>query len=103
MFISSTSEGWRNLDQWREADTRVVEGPAGRYRELTVNRNMHYFAYRYRVERLYAPHLAVVEWPERWLGSITPSALQGIVNLRRVLIEVRPDEVREISYEDFGA
>ncbi len=50
--------------KWREVETRVVDGPAGRYRELAENERMHHFAYRYAVERVYVPHLAVVEWPD---------------------------------------
>ena len=45
------------------AATKVVQGPAGRCREL-AQRNFSHFGYRFRVQRLYVPHLAVVEWPD---------------------------------------
>jgi hypothetical protein len=54
---------------WKETPaggvrTEVVDGPAGRYRQLTEDVDRHYFAYQYRVKSLYQPHVAVVQWPD---------------------------------------
>ena len=48
----------------RDVATRVVEGPAGKYRTFEQSRAGIYFAYRFKVENLFKPHLAVVEWPD---------------------------------------
>jgi|GEM_PF-3067805 len=45
-------------------ETRVVDGPAGRYREMVKPGLYSQFAYRFKVKRLFVPHLAVVEWPD---------------------------------------
>ena len=48
----------------KEVETEVVEGPAGRYRALVKNRGFTSFAYRFKVQQLFVPHLVVVEWPD---------------------------------------
>ena len=48
----------------RDAKTVVREGPAGRYRALAENRNYLSLAYRFKVKRLFVPHLVVIEWPD---------------------------------------
>ncbi|MBI3945258.1 MAG: hypothetical protein HY321_05020 [Armatimonadetes bacterium] len=63
-FVASHTEWGAKPDEWREVETRLAEGPAGRYRVLVEPTRMLFFAYKYRVKKLYAPHLAVVEWPD---------------------------------------
>ena len=57
MFIACDSMG-------NDVRTEVVEGPAGRYRILSDNRDLTFLAYRFKVKKLYAPHLVVIEWPD---------------------------------------
>jgi len=47
--------------------------------------------------------VAVVEWAEHWLGESTADVMRGLEHSRRVWIEMKSEEVREIRYEDFGA
>ncbi len=47
-----------------DVPTKVVEGPAGKYRELATAQDFKWFAYRFKVKTLYAPHLLVIEWPD---------------------------------------
>ena len=53
-----------NWESKQDIATRVEEGPAGRYRTLVDSGVTSYFAYRFKVERLFVPHLAVIEWPD---------------------------------------
>lgn len=74
-------------DQTPEAGVRteVIEGPAGRYRTLMDNGRMHYFAYRYRLDNLWTPHLAVVEWPDdarREFNTLVVEAASGFPDHR---------------------
>jgi tRNA A37 threonylcarbamoyladenosine biosynthesis protein TsaE len=46
--------------------------------------------------------VAVVEWAERWLGESPAAAVQGLEHLRRVWMEMKSEQIREIRYEDFG-
>lgn len=61
-FIACNQSAGRR--DYAEVETEVVDGPAGRYRQLAENEDSHNFAYKYNIERLYAPHLAVVEYPD---------------------------------------
>ncbi|MFC2087228.1 hypothetical protein ACFLSA_03580 [Bacteroidota bacterium] len=60
----ATHTDWNTGEEWREVETKVVDGPAGRYRVLGDKRDRLYFAYTYQLKNLYVPHLAVVEWPD---------------------------------------
>ena len=44
-------------------DVKVVEGAAGRYREA-AGKPLSRFGYRFRVEHLGQPHLAVIRYPD---------------------------------------
>jgi hypothetical protein len=44
-------------------DVRVIESPAGRYREAEA-KPMSRFGYRFAVERIGAPHVAVIRYPD---------------------------------------
>ena len=48
----------------KEVKTKVVEGPAGKYRTFLENRPLTSFAYKFKVKELYVPHLVVIEWPD---------------------------------------
>ncbi|MBI3945257.1 MAG: hypothetical protein HY321_05015 [Armatimonadetes bacterium] len=63
-FVASHTQWGAKSNEWKEVETRVVTGPAGRYRVLAETTSMLYFAYKYKVKKLYVPHLAVVEWPD---------------------------------------
>ena len=63
-FIASNTATANRKESWAEVQTRVTEGPAGRYRELAGNVPGHNFACKYTVKRLFAPHLAIVEYPD---------------------------------------
>ncbi|MFC2086664.1 hypothetical protein ACFLSA_00670 [Bacteroidota bacterium] len=64
-FVASHTS-WGEPDMtWSEISTKVATGPGGqKYRTLLTSGSMYYFAYKYKVEKLYVPHLAVVEWPD---------------------------------------
>ncbi|MFC2086665.1 hypothetical protein ACFLSA_00675 [Bacteroidota bacterium] len=64
-FVAShTNWGEAGYD-WKEVETVVLDGPQGqKYRSLADITHMYYFAYKYEIEKLYVPHLAVVEWPD---------------------------------------
>ncbi|MFC2087636.1 hypothetical protein ACFLSA_05715, partial [Bacteroidota bacterium] len=63
-FVASHTNWGQPGETWKEIETEVTEGPAGRYRVLVENGGSYYFAYKYRINTLYEPHLAVVEWPD---------------------------------------
>ena len=57
-FASFTGDG-------KLQESRVVEGPAGRYREVFhTPSNVSMFGYQFRVEHPWVPHVAVIEWPD---------------------------------------
>ncbi|MFC2087878.1 hypothetical protein ACFLSA_06950, partial [Bacteroidota bacterium] len=64
-FVASHTN-WGQTDyEWKEVETEVLVGPEGqKYRSLVSTTDMYYFAYKYTVENLYVPHLAVVDWPD---------------------------------------
>lgn len=63
-FVASFDDWNPQEGPWEEIETKVVEGPAGRYRTFAENKPRQFFAYKFGVENLYRPHLAVVEWPD---------------------------------------
>ena len=46
--------------------------------------------------------VAVVEWAERWFGGSGSEVARGLEHLRRVWMEIKSEEVREIRYEDIS-
>ncbi len=54
----------RDPELWKELETEIIRSPAGAYRQLVRNGNMDFFSYRYTVQNLFKPHLAVVRWPD---------------------------------------
>ena len=58
-------------------ETRVVDGPAGRYREMVKPEIYSHFAYRFKVRNLFVPHLAVVEWPDDAPRQIVAQVVEG--------------------------
>lgn len=46
--------------------------------------------------------VAVVEWAERWFGGSGCEVARGFERLRRVWMEIKSEEVREIRYEDIS-
>ena len=75
-FVATIARPWKE-GEWQEVETRVVEGPAGRYRVLTEDRGFNFFAYRYKIERLFVPHLVVVEWPDDAPRSFIAHVAEG--------------------------
>ncbi|MFC2087833.1 hypothetical protein ACFLSA_06715, partial [Bacteroidota bacterium] len=63
-FVASRTVWRGGNENWKELETEVKDGPAGKYRVLKDNEDYVYFAYKYKVQNLYAPHLAVVEFPD---------------------------------------
>ncbi|MFC2086667.1 hypothetical protein ACFLSA_00685 [Bacteroidota bacterium] len=64
-FVASHTNWGEAGYEWKEVETEVLDGPGGKkYRALKDCTNMYYFAYKYEIENLYVPHLAVVEWPD---------------------------------------
>lgn len=76
-FIAGVGGRPREEGQWQDVETRVEEGPAGRYRTLAENRDFWFFAYRYKVRRLYVPHLVVIEWPDDAARSFIAHVVEG--------------------------
>ncbi|MBI3947024.1 MAG: hypothetical protein HY321_13955 [Armatimonadetes bacterium] len=68
---------WKGND----VETCVESGPAGRYRTLAENREYLSFAYRFKVKRLYVPHLVVVEWPDDAPRSFLSHVVEGTTML----------------------
>lgn len=66
-------------------ETRVVQGPAGRYREIVTANGKGaaglWFAYRFKVDRLYTPHLCVVEWPDDAQRKFQVHVMEGTTML----------------------
>lgn len=62
-FIAGVA-GRGRAGAWEDVETVVEQGPAGSYRTFAENRKMSFFAYRYKVRRLFVPHLVVIEWPD---------------------------------------
>lgn len=63
-FVATNQSSRRRGTEIQEIETEVVEGPAGRYRQILGTQSSHNFAYRYEIETLFAPHVAVVEYPD---------------------------------------
>lgn len=75
-FVAGVARPLRGR-KWQEVETRVVEGPAGRYRVLARNQGLWFSAYRYKVKRLFVPHLVVVEYPDDASRSFIVNVVEG--------------------------
>ncbi len=48
----------------RPVKTKVVNGPAGRYREFVNPHTFSNIGFKFTIKNRYKPHLAVIEWPD---------------------------------------
>lgn len=69
-------KSFKDESDWTDVATVVKEGPAGRYRTFAKHEGRVYFAYRYSVNRLYTPHLAVIEYPDDGRRSVMASVVE---------------------------
>lgn len=81
-------------------ETRVVEGPAGRYRELVGESSRLSIGYRYKHRRLYAPHLAVVEWPDDEPRSFGVFVVESCSTSQRGYFGYQRGDASFVSSED---
>ncbi|MBM4050090.1 MAG: hypothetical protein FJ279_33755, partial [Planctomycetes bacterium] len=76
-FVASIGGRQWKEGEWQEVETKVEQGAAGKYRALADARPFAFLAYRYKVQRLFTPHLVVVEWPDDAERSFIAHVTEG--------------------------